>query len=111
MTGDEQDCDCGGHCPATTSVDRRRFLQLAGSIAALPALSSLPVMAGPFDDNVYLRIISADKKLDPAWLRSLYERGVKKTYTDPKDLSRIGMPVGGLFTGTVYLSGDGRLWL
>ena len=27
------------------------------------------------------------------------------------DLRFIGMPVGGLCTGTLYLAGDGRLWL
>jgi uncharacterized protein (DUF608 family) len=68
-------------------------------------------MAGPFEDNEYLRTIAEDKKLDPMWVRSLFERGVKQTYSDPKALARIGMPVGGLFAGTVYLSGDGRLWL
>lgn len=57
------------------------------------------------------QVIPADKKLEPAWVRSLYERGRKQIYANPKALEHIGMPVGGLFAGTVYLSGDGRLWL
>jgi uncharacterized protein (DUF608 family) len=71
----------------------------------------MPVMAGPFESNEYLDTIPIDKKLDPAWVRSLFERGEKQTYTERDALTRIGMPVGGLFAGTVYLSGDGRLWL
>ncbi|MCB1128572.1 MAG: hypothetical protein KDM81_18900, partial [Verrucomicrobiae bacterium] len=42
---------------------------------------------------------------------SLFARGEKQTYSDPAALDHIGMPVGGFFAGTVYLSGDGRLWL
>jgi len=71
----------------------------------------MPVFAGPFDENEYLKYIPADKKLDPAWVKSLFERGKKETYSDPEALKHIGMPVGGLFAGTVYLSGDGQLWL
>ncbi len=68
-------------------------------------------MAGPFEANEYLKTIPLDKKLDPVWVRSLFAPGRKQTYTDRKALGHIGMPVGGLFAGTVYLSGDGRLWL
>jgi len=50
--------------------------------------------------------------LDPAWVRSLYERGSATTYLKSRnELSYIGMPAGGIHTGTLYLSGDGRLWL
>ena len=59
----------------------------------------------------YAQLIPADKGLDPAWIRSLTERGVPWCYRDRKALDHIGMPVGGLFAGTVYLGGDGRLWL
>jgi uncharacterized protein (DUF608 family) len=84
---------------------------LAAGILASCQEKSMTRMAGPFEDNDYLRIISEDKKLDPAWVRSLYARGEKQVYTDPAALKHIGMPIGGLFAGTVYLSGDGRLWL
>ncbi|HVZ26127.1 MAG TPA: GH116 family glycosyl-hydrolase, partial [Sediminibacterium sp.] len=43
---------------------------------------------------------------------ALYERGTVTTYLKSKDeLKYIGMPVSGQHTGTLYLSGDGRLWL
>lgn len=53
--------------------------------------------------------IPADKKLDPQWVRSLFERGTPEQ-VGQEDSEFIGMPVGGFFAGTVYLGGDGRLW-
>jgi uncharacterized protein (DUF608 family) len=58
----------------------------------------------------FLRLIPIDKKLDPAWVASLTARGEPETFTG-EALERIGMPVGGMFCGTMYLGGDGRLWL
>jgi len=73
----------------------------------------LPAGAAPFTGAGYpLHNIPVDKKLDPAWVRSLYNRGSATTYLKSKnELRYIGMPSGGLHTGTVYLGGDGRLWL
>jgi len=59
----------------------------------------------------YRRLVPADKGLSRAWVKSLTARGEPTVYSDPKALEHIGMPVGGLFTGTVYLGGDGRLWV
>ena len=111
---DDENC-CA---PSPQPMSRRNFL---GSLSLATAggsalLSNLPVMAGPFKgddsgDNPYTKIIPKDKKLDPKWIQSLYSRGTKDTYSDKDSLKNIGMPVGGLFAGTVYLSGDGRLWL
>ncbi|MBN1911874.1 MAG: hypothetical protein JW818_19185 [Pirellulales bacterium] len=86
-------------------------MALGGAAVVAATTGSLPTMAGPFEANEYLKTIPQDKKLDPSWVRSLFARGEKDVYTDPKALGHIGMPVGGLFAGTVYLSGDGRLWL
>ena len=69
-----------------------------------------PVRVGPFEENEYRKIIPEDKKLLPQWVRSLYERGEKQTYTGD-ELKYIGMPVGGIGAGLVYLGGDGRLWM
>ena len=52
--------------------------------------------------------VPADKGLAPEWLQSLYERGEKEMYAGD-DLNTIGMPVCGIGTGQLYLSGDGTL--
>ncbi len=56
--------------------------------------------------------IPVDKGLDPAWVRSLYDSGTPTRYLKSRnELRYIGMPVGGIMAGGVYLGGDGRLWL
>jgi non-lysosomal glucosylceramidase len=99
-------CNC-------TKINRRDFMALTAAGAAGAALNStlLPVMAGPFEENEYLKIIPIDKKLNPQWLASLTARGKPTVVTEPSALQHIGMPIGGLFTGTLYLGGDGKLWL
>ena len=104
-------CDSSCRC-STGSLARRDFIKVLGAGVGTALGGALPVMAGPFEGvNEYLALISTDKKLDPTWVRSLFERGEKEAYSKPKALRHIGMPVGGFFAGTVYLSGDGRLWL
>lgn len=98
--------------PCSKGSSRRQFMIAAGgamgTIAAHPLFAAID--SGQVD-NEYLRIIPADKQFDPGWLASLYARGEKQTWSDPQALEHIGMPVGGLFAGTLYLGGDGRLWL
>ena len=102
----DQECDC-------TVINRREFMALTAAGAAGTVLNNtlLPVMAGPFEENEYLKAIPFDKKLDPKWIASLTARGKPTIVTDPAALQHIGMPIGGVFTGTLYLGGDGRLWL
>ena len=54
--------------------------------------------------------IPRDKKLNTDWVKALVARGMPERYTG-SDLRFIGMPVGGLFCGLLYLGGDGKLWL
>jgi uncharacterized protein (DUF608 family) len=70
---------------------------------------AFPVMAGPFLVDDFENLVPADKKLSETWVRSLFERGVADWYSG-EDLKHIGMPVGGICCGHVYLGGDGRLW-
>jgi len=89
---------------------RRDFLRLTALSAASLAVSRLPAIAGPFDPADFDKLVPADKKLSRDWIASLYARGEPTTYRGA-DLRFIGMPVGGLCAGQLYLGGDGRLWL
>ena len=91
---------------------RRDFLKLVSAAGAGLAFSRMPLMAGPFEDQDWNQIIPADKKLHPDWVKSLFARGIPETNTKANnELGYIGMPVGGICCGSMYLSGDGRLWL
>ena len=108
----ELKCGCAGcSCESQSggALARRDFLKLTGLAAAGLAVSGLPVMAGPFTRSDFEKLVPADKKLHPDWVRSLFARGEKTVYRWPQS-EKIGMPVGGLCCGQVYLGGDGRLW-
>ncbi len=99
------------------NIRRRHFIQRT-SLTTVGLLSlRLPSWARdffqPFELNQQpIHNIPADKNLDPQWIRSLYQRGLATAYLKSKnELRYIGMPAGGLHSGTVYLGGDGRLWL
>ena len=66
-------------------------------------------MAGPFSRADFETLVPADKKLRPEWVNSLRARGQRSVYRGA-DLHKIGMPIGGLCAGQVYLGGDGKLW-
>ena len=89
------------------SIRRRSFLQQSGILAAGVLSNRLSfAAASPQGDPVL------EKKLDRQWIESLYKRGTPTTYLkSKKELDFIGMPVGGIGCGMVYLGGDGRLWL
>lgn len=73
------------------------------------AASPWQAMAGPFTREDFERLVPANKKLRPEWLKSLTERGERCVYRG-EDLDKIGMPVGGICAGQLYLRGDGKLW-
>jgi uncharacterized protein (DUF608 family) len=97
------DCGCAG------GLNRRQFVELLGMSTAAALAGGLPVMAGPFETADFARLIPADKKLDPAWVKSLFARGQREIYRGA-ELEKIGMPVGGICAGQLYLGGDGSLW-
>jgi len=102
------DCGCLGKRPAPGS-SRREFLKVAGLGAGALAFRPWQVMAGPFVRADFEKLVPADKKLHPDWVKSLTARGERSTYRGA-DLEKIGMPVGGICAGQVYLGGNGRLW-
>lgn len=100
---------------AGSDLSRRLFVQLAG-LSALSGTAlgrGVGAFAGPFSREDFLDDfpIPADKKFDPAWVASLTAKGAPTVYSSLRDeLKYIGMPVGGLCCGQVYLGGDGQLW-
>jgi uncharacterized protein (DUF608 family) len=96
-------------CGCRTPVTRRDFLRWTGLAAAGATVASWPTFAGPFSAADFEKLIPANKKLDPAWVKSLYDRGEPTAYRGA-DLEKIGMPIGGICAGQLYLGGDGRLW-
>jgi len=96
-------CGCG-------PIARREFIKLGGLTAAsLTAASGLPAIAGPFEPaDTADHFVPADKKLTPEWIKMLFEKGDRTVYSGA-DLRTIGMPIGGICTGQLYLAGDGRL--
>lgn len=94
-------------------MKRRHFLKNSGFLAAGAGIGKFIPIAGPFTVNDFFRGTGPqDKKLNRKWVQSLYERGIVTTYAKSKnEIKFIGMPVGGICCGTVYVGGDGRLWL
>ncbi|HWI59584.1 MAG TPA: GH116 family glycosyl-hydrolase, partial [Bacillota bacterium] len=101
-------CGCSsGDSP--TSWERRDFLKTLGLGATALALQPWQAMAGPFTRADFEKLVPADKKLRPEWVSSLTARGARTVYRGA-DLDKIGMPIGGICAGQLYLGGDGRLW-
>ena len=53
-------------------------------------------------------LVPDEKNLPPDWVKSLYARGEPAVYRG-KESETIGMPVGGIGAGQLYLLGDGTL--
>lgn len=94
--------------PRLADVSRRRFLASTGVAFSGLAFTRLPVVAGPFDPADFEKLVPRDKKLNPAWLRSLTQRGEPEVFRG-RELNYVGMPIGGIACGQLYLTGDGRL--
>jgi non-lysosomal glucosylceramidase len=103
----------GNFIMSKTSSTRRDFIKKAGLLTAGLAAIRFPVWGkSMFALDYPLHNIPEHKGLDAAWVRSLYKRGEGTAYFKSKnEFKYIGMPVGGLHAGTVYVGGDGRLWL
>lgn len=90
-------------------MTRRSFLSGVGTVAV--GLGLPPGVEGLLR-AARLRqasLIPADKGLSPEWFRGLRERGAPEILRGDR-LRWVGMPVGGLCAGQVYLGGDGRTW-
>lgn len=88
---------------------RRDFIRLTGLSALGLQFSRMPAMAGPFTREDMEKLVPVDKKLSSEWVKSLFARGTPEIWTG-EQLKYIGMPIGGICAGQLYLGGDGRLW-
>ena len=89
-------------------IDRRDLLRYGAlSAAASGARAFVPFLQDEAKPPAPL--VPEDKGFDAAWLASLTERGEAAVY-EGEDLRYVGMPVGGICAGQLYLAGDGRLW-
>jgi uncharacterized protein (DUF608 family) len=98
-------------------MNRRPFLRLAGLTGASLGFSLQRSSAEDVSaETLYAKFVPQEKGLASDWLASLTTRshpldaGIRHSKADA-DLEVIGMTVGGIGCGTVYLSGDGRLWV
>ena len=91
------------------TTNRRSFLKTSAAAVLGLTFSKLPAMAGPFTREDYENLVPADKKLSAAWVKSLFERGEPEVLRG-RELQYVGMPVGGIGAGQLYLGGDGQLW-
>ncbi|MFL5245581.1 MAG: GH116 family glycosyl hydrolase [Gemmataceae bacterium] len=87
-------------------LSRRDFLSAGAGVVALSLVD--PCCSPADEKKLGTHHIPADKNLDKAWVDSLFARGAPKVYKGD-ELTCIGMPIGGIGAGQMYLRGDGTL--
>ena len=93
-------------------LPRRNFIKNLAFGAGALSLPVVPVLPGCYRVSENGHLIPVDKHLSAEWIKSLTGRGQPEVYSSGRDeLKYIGMPVGGVCAGQLYISGDGRLWL
>ena len=97
-------------------MKRRPFLKITSLAGLSIGLAGCRTFASDNAAHLYRKFVPKDKNLSADWLASLTERdhkldaGIRYTKEDG-NLDVIGMTVGGIGCGTIYLSGDGQLWI
>lgn len=100
--------------PRTDGLNRRDFLKLVGAGSAGVAVSTiLPPTALLARESSTMgiwphHVVPLDKSLPIAWIRSLYERGEREVWRGA-ELATVGLPIGGIGAGQLFLCGDGTL--
>ncbi len=88
-------------------VSRRNLLKMAAASATAIGLDGSGFSRIAFRQDPHP--IPPNKGFSAEWLQSLTTRGNPTIYRG-EALKHIGMPIGGIGCGQVYLGGDGRLW-
>ena len=99
------------HCPRRAIGCPRVLSAATLGLLTLSLLGSgVQVMAGPFFQTGERadHFVLANKRLSEDWRQALYEKGTTRVYRG-KELNLIGMPVGGIAAGQLYICGDGTL--
>lgn len=106
------DCCADGSCgPSSGEVARRAFLALSalGGAGAYLTVRAAAAQALGIDEK-QLQEFTPTAPPTKAQFKQLAARGTPTTYAG-NDLKHIGMPIGGVAAGRLYLGGDGKLWL
>ncbi|MEI8197251.1 MAG: hypothetical protein WCI73_15240, partial [Phycisphaerae bacterium] len=89
-------------------MDRRDFVRLVGVGALVTLGANVALRAEATGDTGFDVNLPTDKKLKPEWVKALFERGTPEVYHG-EELKTIRMPIGGICTGHLDLTGDGAL--
>jgi uncharacterized protein (DUF608 family) len=90
---------------SSVSPSRRDFLAAGAGTLALTLMDNCCL---PAAEKLGTHHIPEDKNLSKEWVDSLFAKGESKVYRG-EELKCIGMPVGGICAGQLYLLGDGQL--
>lgn len=90
-------------------LSRRSVLKMAGGLTLSLGFPG-KILAVLADGSIVVQDhrVPLEKHLNDKWRKSLFARGTKEVWRG-KDLDSIGMPIGGIATGQLYLCGDGTL--
>ncbi|MCL5279966.1 MAG: GH116 family glycosyl hydrolase [Planctomycetes bacterium] len=87
-------------------MNKQGLTPIVAVVVALSWMNAVVAQDAPTEKH----LVPADKGLSPEYAQRLFSRGERAVYTG-EELETIGMPVGGIACGQLYLRGDGTLGL